>query len=257
MATIASMAVQLSVNAAKFEHQMRAATKTVAMFGLANRKFLNPNTLIGGINKGVGSVSKFINDALTPTKAPLSSIPLIGRAFEQIPTSISGVFSMVEKTIGEMSSMVMSAKRLGVTIETLGGIQLIAGSHAEQMERAMFHLARTLGEANAGSTAAAQTLERLGFAADSFKGSTIDQSLKAVMDKFQALRDPMQKAYLAQQLFGRTGVELVPILSRGSKALDEAAKRARRLGISFSELEAGGILQAKRSLKQIDQVVEG
>jgi hypothetical protein len=206
---------------------------------------------------GLGAVQSAIDGVIGPVKNLLSSIPIIGGAFAALPTSLGGFTSMIEETLGRMKDMIVGAQKLGVSLDTLGGIQVIAGAKADDMQRAMFHMARTIGEVNSGSLSAAENMLRIGFAADAFKGKSMDQALGMVMDKIKGLADPFEKAYVAQQLFGRTGVDLVPILSKGSSALEEASKKARQLGLSFSALDAAGVMKAKSSMKEINLVVEG
>ena len=47
-----------------------------------------------------------------------------------------------------------------------------------------------------------------------------------------------EKAALAQEIFGRAGINLVPLLEQGAPALEGFRKEAERLGVVWSKEEA-------------------
>ena len=55
-----------------------------------------------------------------------------------------------------------------------------------------------------------------------------------IADAFAGMTDPVQRAGRASQLFGRSGMDLLPFLNLGSKGLEELSAEARKLGLELS-----------------------
>lgn len=73
---------------------------------------------------------------------------------------------------------------------------------------------------------------KTGTATDAVK--TLGEALPKIADKFQAMQDGPAKAALAQELFGRQGARLIPILNKGSEGLAELHKEFQDLGGGLS-----------------------
>jgi hypothetical protein len=67
----------------------------------------------------------------------------------------------------------------------------------------------------------------------------------------------MDRARAATAIFGRSGLELLPILSRGSAGLAEMEARARELGIVMSSEDASRIRDASKAFKEVKLAVQG
>lgn len=57
--------------------------------------------------------------------------------------------------------------------------------------------------------------------------------VKEFADVFKALPDGPEQAALALQLFGKSGLELIPLLNSGSDGIKQMTDRARDLGLVF------------------------
>ena len=200
----------------------------------------------------------FIKSAVTGVLNTMDKLPIIGKVFAATQwAQPKWMLDVVKENILEMVAMQKQAERLGVTFNDLAAIQVLAGGAADDMERGMFHLAKTLGAAAAGNEEATKTLTKLGFSAKDFAGLSLDKQLGLVMDHFAAIKDPAQKAYLAFELFGRGGVSLINILSKGSAGLEEARQKVDKFGLGLNSIEEAGVLRAARALKDLDLIVKG
>ena len=68
-----------------------------------------------------------------------------------------------------------------------------------------------------------------------------EEVLREIMDRFEQMENGAEKNLLARTLFGRSGTDLIPLLNKGSEALDGFIDRAAELGI---ELDAEAIKKA-------------
>lgn len=62
-------------------------------------------------------------------------------------------------------------------------------------------------------------------------GVPLEEELLRIADQFQALPDGAGKAQRAVQLFGRSGLEMIPALNSGSEGIKSLMKEARTLGL--------------------------
>ena len=60
-----------------------------------------------------------------------------------------------------------------------------------------------------------------------------DQLFKEVADSISKLPDGLEKAGLAQKVFGKSGAELIPLLNEGSAGIEQLQAKARALGIEI------------------------
>lgn len=99
---------------------------------------------------------------------------------------------------------------------------------AKSMTYGFVTLARSISSAANGSKAAQAAFSQLGLDASNLKVQDAHTQLSMLADSFAALPNGVDKAALAQKLFGRNARMMIPLLDKGSKALnaqvDETAK---------------------------------
>jgi hypothetical protein len=128
-------------------------------------------------------------------------------------------------------SKTMEASRTGTSKEsaTVAGlrkqIDQVAAAGGKKAPAEIAKLSKSIATAQAAGTKARLVLQQLGASgADIAKGKTADVLYK-VADSLKAMHNPAQRAATLQQLFGRSGIALLPILMKGRagvrKLLDE------------------------------------
>lgn len=143
------------------------------------------------------------------------------------------------------------SQRLGVSTKFLQEWSLVAdlaGASLETMETAVRRLQNSVDQAQQGSKLAKEGFERLGIVTKTASGrfKTAEELMPELADAFAKMEDVTLKAALSQQLLGRSGTMLLPLLNQGSKAIREQRKEAEELG---SNMEKKLIAQ---SVKYID-----
>lgn len=168
-----------------------------------------------------------------------SSIGVIGGAISAAAGAGLGVFSHMAKSFADAGSKLFDfSKRTGVSAETLSGL----GYAAEQSGTTLEAVAKSLSAMNRFTTAlaggnevAAKTLADLGISAADFLKSSPEQRLGMVADALDGIDDPAIRAGMAMKLFGKAGVEILPMLEGGSAALRAFTEEAERLGVKLSD----------------------
>lgn len=158
---------------------------------------------------------------------------------KRVAGAIGGLF-VADAIVGigrsafEMASgMSEAAGRIGVSVEALQELQTAArgsGVSNEQLESSMARLNVQLGDLQGGSATAAKAFAAIGLSADDLKGKNPQESLGLIADKLMAIQDPAARAAAAQDIFGRSYANLLPMLKDGAAGLEEAARQSREHG---------------------------
>lgn len=129
------------------------------------------------------------------------------------------------------------SEKLSIAVEDLTAFGFAAKSAGLDFDSAAFLLGRfqrALGGAGKGGAGTAEALKKLGInAKDAAKKDTIEVMLD-LADAFQKMPTQAEKTAAAVRLFGRSGIAMVPILSKGRAALEEMFKESKELGSGLS-----------------------
>jgi hypothetical protein len=139
------------------------------------------------------------------------------------------------------------AQRTGMTVEALSELQ--SKISVEDLELGFRHLQRAIFEAGEGSVQARDALGRFGLTAEQLQALSPDQQLALLADRFQAVRNPAERAGLAMSIFGRHGTELIKVLEHGSAGIEEVRARSRELGLGWSTEDANAAKKLAKETK--------
>jgi len=116
------------------------------------------------------------------------------------------------------------SKIIGVSRETLQGWVLAANDaevNADTFRDALVELQQRIWDANDGSEAQIALFKDLGVSWGLLATLSPEDQLRTLIDAFSRIEDPIERARIANELFGEVGQQLVPILSMGAQAFDE------------------------------------
>lgn len=206
-------------------------------------------SLGSGVNRALG---QFANLA---SGGALAAGTLVG-AFAAAATA--AVHLTLE--IGEqLDALDRLSQRTGIAVQTLQGWSVVMAENdfqAESLATAMNTLSKGLTDAQDPANKSAAAFEELGIDVASLRGST-ESALRAIAERFAALPDGPQKARLAIELFGRSGLDLIPILNRGAAALDESREAAQRFGLVLSQDQVRALTAAEDAAARLGKAFQG
>lgn len=134
------------------------------------------------------------------------------------------------------------SQKTGIAIQSIQGWSVIMaenGFQAETLTGSMRTLAKQMTDARNPASQAANTFEELGISITAL-GST-ESAIRAVADKFKTMPDGADKARLAVTLFGKAGLEMIPMLNRGAQAFDESKAASERFGTVLSTQQVAAL----------------
>jgi hypothetical protein len=184
---------------------------------------------LGGMAKGVKNVAGVFRD-LALVAAPVAAVG-------------AAVFGLAKHAANVGDELLTMSKHTGLSVEQLSLLKF-AAEQSDTNLQALGTGFKFLGKSMAGAQKAGSE-SATAFAAIGVESKNADGSLRPmhdvmleVADAFKNLPDGATKSALAMRLFGISGVELIPLLSKGSAGIRELTDRAKELGLQITTDQA-------------------
>ena len=140
------------------------------------------------------------------------------------------------------------AQRLGMSVESLQALQMAAKlSGVDDATGALQKLTVAIG--NAAESGKTEAFTKLGLNFQALQSMSPEEQFKAIQQAIASLKTPAEQAAAAVSIFGKAGVELLPLMNQN---LAEVEQRMRRLGaiVGDDQVEAiGGMNDALDMVK--------
>lgn len=211
-----------------------------------------------GINAGVVELQKLGLQAKR-TSADLSTIKTlqISQAFIGGVRAVVGAFTRF--TSGSSAAIDQTAKlnrALGLSFEELQQLKLAAdlsGASTEQLAQAFGRAQITIGNAQQGSKTATDALRRLGLSVNELASLSASQQFERIATAIAAIDNPARRSAAAVSVFGRSGVQLLPVFQELASNLQRTesffgafrqrlsetdARRIEEINDAFTEVQA-------------------
>ncbi len=211
--------VELSVDDAGLRSGLEKARK--AALGFSKKLAIG-----GGVTAGVGAA--IMAPILASFHSAVEHITEIRKAAEQlaIPTEM-------------MSELGYAASKVGVDLDGV----VTASRHVE----------KAISEAGKGSGAMSDLFRQMGLDAKDLAGKSLEDQFTAIADGLKSLPNEADRTAAAMELLGRAGVDMLPVLRKGSAGLKDLFQQGREAGAIISSEDAA---KAKEYTKAIGQARE-
>ena len=153
------------------------------------------------------------------------------------------------------------SKSLNVSPDFIRGLKLGADEVGESFEKAQdlikeFNI--RVGEASAlGTGPAVEALEKLGLTVDDIFDSSPEERFFKVAEALSKVSDQSEKIFLAGDIFGGTGEDLLSLLDKGEAGIKELIATARRLGGPISTEDLDNVRRANNAINHMGLAWEG
>jgi TP901 family phage tail tape measure protein len=131
--------------------------------------------------------------------------------------------------------------RTGITVEALSELDYVTsqtGTSLAAFEAGIKNMQKNLVEAAGGSHEATAALRALGLTVEKLRGQSPDEQFRSIAQAMEDIESPATRAALAMKIFGKSGTELIPLLTAGSAELQRLHQQFERLGILITTQEA-------------------
>lgn len=160
------------------------------------------------------------------TKSMESSVDKLKGAFVKLAAAFGAVKIglFLKGIVDAQEELQKLSQKLNVSVEDLAGWRhaaALAGSDAEVMTKGLRFLAKQLLDASSGLAEAVRNFDSLGIEIRDADGEIKDliPTMLEIADRFAESEDSTLKTALAFKVFGRAGVDLIPLLNQGADAI--------------------------------------
>ncbi len=174
----------------------------------------------------------------------------------------AGLTAMVKHSADAGDKISKMSLRTGLAaplLTKLGYAANLSGSSMEDIELATKKMSKTALDAATGSKTAADSFKMLGISVTDNKGRL--KSTEVLFGESVVALSKMQnatgKAALAQEIFGRSGTQLLPMLSEGKKGLLGMMKESEQLAYVWSDKTTKSAADMNDGLTRITTIAGG
>ena len=179
----------------------------------------------------------------------------VGAGFSAV---VAGASVLVNKTMEAGDRIDKMSQRIGLSRESFQKWDYIlsqSGTDIEKMQVGMKTMSQQMVASTKQGSEAQKMFQRLGVSVKDSNGKfkSQEQAFEEVIRAFQKMPDGIEKANLAQKLFGKTGSELRPLLNGVRGDVDELSKKFVDLGLGMSNDAVDASVKLKDTIDTIQR----
>jgi hypothetical protein len=167
----------------------------------------------------------------------------MGAAQAEVVDATNKMAARLGVTYGEMAGLAHAGALVDVSMETIGG--------------AMTKADIAFVKAANGSKVAMAAFDTLGLSVESLNGMSAAERFEAIAQAISQLPTEAERSAAAVRIFGRSGVQLLPIFEQGAAGIQAARAEAERFGLTLTGAQAGNIDAMGDSFDRAKQAIAG
>lgn len=211
------------------------------------------------VNKSTSKMKNFEKAANRMGK----SMQKIGAGMTAAGGAITGtLFADVTKMTEKAKQLEFTAQKIGIGVEEfqkLGFAASKSGIEVDRFELAMAKLSKTQVTAAMGNKAASKIFAMSGVSIYGANGKlkTTESLIKDLSDKFHKAKDGPTKTAMAMMIFGKAGKDMIPLLNKGGKAIDEMGEKMKKAGAYISKDQVAAFKKYRQAVGATKLQLEG
>lgn len=196
--------------------------------------------LQGGIKKVTGVLA-----------AVGSAVVLVGGAFLNASKKVADYGDRIDK----MSQKIGMSRK---AFQEWDYIMSQNGGSVESLQMGFKTLTTQIAGVQKGSKESVQAFKLLGVSVKDNNGElrNQDEIFNDTIRKLQQIKNPTQKAMLANKLFGRSAAELRPLLNQEAASVDNLREKANKLGLVISDEDIDNAVKFKDTMDTMTRVYQ-
>lgn len=161
-----------------------------------------------------------------------------------VTAAVTSLGALVVKSVETTDRVDKMSQKLGLSSQGFQEWDYILGQNGisiDSLQGGMKTLTNMTDELMKGSKTATDSFGRLGISMDDLKGKSQEEIFNMTVNALSGMTNETERAALANDLLGRSGSELAPLLNQGADAAEELRQRAHDLGLVMDEeaIQAG------------------
>ena len=206
--------------------------------------------LASGKIKGVGDQAKTSMDKLRGMRG---SFLAVGAAGGAVVGALGLAIKSFAQTGDEIQKMSLRTALSTVVLSEYKFALEQSGSSVEGFEKSIRRMSSFIQDGRDGLTTTTDALDTLGVSVKDLEGLGVEDAFVFLSSALADVEDDITQAALAQDLFGRSGTALLPMLAQGADGIAALREEARELGIVFTQDMADGaarVIDAQNTMRK-------
>lgn len=197
-----------------------------------------------------------VNARLGRLSTNVASLARVGGAAGLAVSATAAYFVTSAKSFANYADEIGKAsEKVGTTTEKLSALKYageLADVTFEQLQTGLGKLAKTAEDFKDGSTSAVEAFAKIKLDPAQFKDT--GDLFEAVAEKLSKMENGAHKTAIAQELLGRSGKELIPLLNEGAAGLAKFGKEAERLGLIVDQKTRKAAEEFNDNLTRLEKI---
>ena len=185
----------------------------------------------------------------------------VGKAMTIAGGVIVGALGAMTKKFVETGDWIdKMSKRTGIGAEALSELAYAAdlsGASLTDVEKSVKRMSGTILDAHSGLETYVRAFDQIGVSVDDLMQMNPEQQFLAISEAIASIEDPTIRAAIAQDIFGRAGTALLPMMTDGAEGLRKMREEARDLGIIYTTETAKSAADLKDAQTALKESVKG
>lgn len=249
---IGNAALVLSTSGGKLSEGLDKTSSEIQSF--ASRATTHMGSLGSGISN---SVTSGLSGIGTKLAGFLRAGPHIAAAAAVGLVIYEAIAAPLDK-LKELGGLQKKADVLGINASQLQGMtQLLGrfGVEGDAVNDTFAKMGKNVYDAGQGLGKAAGSLKALGIDAKSIATLAPDEQFKAIADEIAKLPPGAQQASAALHIFGNAGADLLPILQKGGKGIQDFIEEQKKTGAVLSDPQIKAAADAQKAWKESKMII--
>lgn len=227
-AALNNMEREVKQNEAAIENTTDAeadGTKAVKKYGDETQETAKKSEAAAKVMKAVGA-------AMAATAAAVAA------AAAAIVSAGKAIWNAANETAQAGDEIDKNSQKVGLSYEAYQKwdyAMKIAGTEMSSCTNGLKTLTNTFDDANMGSESAITKFERLGLSLEDLQGLSREDLFATVVTALQNVTDETEKAALANDMFGKSGQELLPLFNMTEAELQSVMNECEEYGMIMSD----------------------
>ena len=223
-----------------------------------------------GVDAVIGAFNKVAATAEKSGKSGAAGVGLLNKALGElkgllpgigVAAAVTGVTLLVKNALEGADAIGKLSQKVGMSSETLSVLSygaMKSGVEFEKFTKGLGLFNKTMANLDHGNAAAAASVRRLLGDSKALNGLDTEQRFLKVVEALGKMPAGYEKTRAAQEMFGRSGMELIPLLNDLSEGgLARLRKRAEELGLVMSTQMTQAAMRAAESLRDVKAEATG
>lgn len=185
----------------------------------------------------------------------------VGIGMAAMGAAIVGAAVLSVKSWANMGDEIAKmARKTGFSTEALSELRhaaMLSGTDLATVEKATKRMSKAISDAGDGMATYVRAFEKIGMQAEDFAGMRPEDAFIKIAEAIAEVEDPLKRAAIAQDLFGRAGMDLLPMFDSGAEGLKAMREEAHKLGIVFDQEAAKEAEDLTDAMQRVEDATQG